>query len=232
MSQLARRDRKGKGKTSRSLSTAPMSQAKLRSEIRNEIRKQELKELELKFFDTPLPGTYTVAGSLTPISNIPQGVGQSQRIGDEVTPVELTITQTNFAVASGVPGNAWRFMILEWFMNTVPTVAQILTAASPTSETLWANNDLFVVLFEGLWSAPANAVAGVCDSQTKPCWLDKPIPLRAVDVILRDGTHARPRKQTFNPGATTGASQLYILMIATVATNVTAGQSRLQYKDG
>jgi hypothetical protein len=232
MSNNQKENRTRKGKTSHSVSTFPMSQAKLKKEIRNEIRKQEVKELEHKFFDTATPGGFAVAGTVTAISNVPQGVGQSQRIGDEITPIELNLTLTNFTTAVGAPGNVWRLAVIEWFDSTVPTIASLLTSALPTAEWLWANNDLFEVLFDRMWSAASNVGAGVSNAQSEPCYLSKPIVLRNRERKLRNQTVARPRKQTFNPGATTGTSQLYLIMIGLSAAATATGQTRLQYLDG
>jgi len=201
----------------------------IKREIKREITRIEQKEQEHKYYDVAIPTGYAVAGTITALSNVPQGVAQSQRVGDELTQLALYLTAASNSAPVSSPGCINRMIIFEWFPNTVPIVANILTAALPTAEFQWQDNDNFEVLFDSLW----NIASGIsnCDCQVLPDFLQKPIPLRTTERKLRDGNVNYAKKQTFAPGAATGQNQLYILMIGTSASVTNVGQTRFHYLD-
>jgi hypothetical protein len=113
---------------------------------------------ELKFFDVS-SSAFTVGSgaTLSLLSGIPQGVAQSQRVGDQVELVSLEITYEVVQANTDIYSNT-RVLIFQWFPNTilsVPALASILyntAAIGPYSQYNWQLRDQYHVIYDKLMS--------------------------------------------------------------------------------
>jgi len=97
--------------------------------IDNEINRLKQKEKNKKnrelskFFPNIVNLTsITAGGVIIPLSNVPQGVAQSQRIGDRIVPTKL---EYRMSISAPDAFNLDRFIIFRW-KNGLPIVSDIL----------------------------------------------------------------------------------------------------------
>jgi hypothetical protein len=176
-------------------------------------------EPEPKFFDAGTGGTIlTWNGFITSLSLIPQGNGQSQRLGDEV---QLLGLELHFSANNPVADTA-RVILVQSCTPAALAIADVVDAA-------------------GLGVNAAPVVRYNYVQQRQRAWnilLDKVIqfgtatvPLAGEDFIKRIPLNSRIR---YNAGATLGEGSLYLICIGTLAAagaNIQAG-TRVFYLDG
>jgi hypothetical protein len=114
-------------------------------------------DLESKFIDVTLAASsVTATGTIGVLANIPQGIGQSQRIGDQVTLTRILANIDITAANSDVFSHA-RFIMFQWHPNVTldsPTIANILQTPANTFYSMlnWQLSDQFTILYDKVWS--------------------------------------------------------------------------------
>lgn len=113
---------------------------------------------ELKFFDTAIDATFSQIGAVVNFSlnAIPQGTGESQRIGRQCTIVRISI---NYSTTTGsatdfLDGSAQRLIV---YLDTqtngkLPNVVDILDTRDLTSFYNVAKTDQFRILYDKTWN--------------------------------------------------------------------------------
>jgi len=123
---------RGRGGSRRNMSRLPNSQIK--SQIRSEIKKIEQENTEMKYKDTYVNVGVTSSSSINPITNIIQGDGQSERVGDDlcVKKIEMRLVGnysfTSVVLLQDIFVNL-RLIIFRWKVSTTvvsPTTGMIL----------------------------------------------------------------------------------------------------------
>jgi hypothetical protein len=115
--------------------------------------KMELREFELKIFDTAIALGTTLANTNVPgdVTGIAQGVGANQRVGDSATIKGLSIDVTCAAGAAVAGNGVVRFIVFQWLDDsavTTPTAALVLQTVNTTSPYLasaWRQDDLRIL---------------------------------------------------------------------------------------
>lgn len=91
----------------------------IHQQVVKEVNRQLKKKSELKFYDqyinASVPVSFT-SGYTQVLSNIPQGVGDSQRIGDTAMPTSLEL-KFNTVAANADIWNTWRVLVIRWKAN-------------------------------------------------------------------------------------------------------------------
>jgi hypothetical protein len=120
----------------------------------NEIRK--LINIETKFLDTNVP-SYTVSttGSMTPISEIAQGLTSTTRVGDSLRIQHIEV-RGRVQVNTSATNSLVRVMLVRDLdgYGTAPTVADVLevnaSVGAPLSPEKFAKRERFSILFDEL----------------------------------------------------------------------------------
>jgi hypothetical protein len=109
------------------------------------VRSIENRSTETKYFNTKIAAATTVstAGTMYPLSKVPQGVGRSERVGDRAKAVSLTFKYT---ITVGAPGlvagadqyNTVRVVVFKWLLDdavAAPVTGNILDVISSDTVT-------------------------------------------------------------------------------------------------
>lgn len=170
---------------------------------------------EVKFVDTTVLGAVPVAGSITKLSTVAQGVGASQRIGDEAALRAISI-RGYVAGAAAAVNSRLRVIVFQWNEDDAlgaPVVGSIIqggaTVYAPYNYAAIRDSD-FRVLFDRLF-----AVDPIAGPGTQSFFWEKKI----------DGRLA------FNAAVTTGSGMLYLLLISDLATTSEGLTARVLYTD-
>lgn len=104
--------------------------ASLNPRQKKEVKMIINKNTELKSYDAGYAGAAvaSLAGSITPLFPIPQGAGNSQRVGNDITASYMQL-QWQGTIATTDASNIIRILIFQWSLDNataVPTVADIL----------------------------------------------------------------------------------------------------------
>jgi len=163
--------------------------------------------IEKKYFDyLSLANSIGAGSTIFPIQQIPQGNGQSQRVGDFVSICKMIFNFTFYCVNSDIVTTT-RLILFRWIPNTgsvTPTVALILEAPS-SSNVLSHFNFENQMSYEILWDRTIRS-AGIPASPTSTS------NVGGTNIILPLGKN---RDQQFDLGSTTGASgQMYLMAIS------------------
>lgn len=175
----------------------------IKSIVKREIENAMKRETELKYFDTQFTGSisnsFTQSNNLT---NITQGVGQLQRVGNEVI---LKSIQGKMHFIVGDTTNLVRVTIVKWHEDSgvcgIPTYQSILqsTVSLPTdilSAYHVENSPSYDILFDRTFVL--NTAAANTSKVIKFY-----VPLKG-----------RNQKISFNDSAITGTGKLYLLFIS------------------
>jgi hypothetical protein len=201
--------------------TKTQEKQRLRSLVRQELnsRRQD------KFFDTNLSAqNIPSAGTLQGLSLVPQGVGQSQRVADELFAKSLNVTWEIVQLNADIYSNS-RLIIFQWFPSTnlgVPTTADILQSTGAVglySQYNWEFRLNYRILYDELI-----AMAGLV---TSPCGISN---ISRLNILIKDFKH----NFEYHPAATSGINQLYLLYISDSAATpfpLFSFASRLEYTD-
>lgn len=133
------------------------------AKVSNIIKSTMVRYAELKYLDTSSSHSYILAGSynLTPLANITQGVGDSNRVGDAVTlsRVKIRCSLEDLSVAYAATGhNIVRIILFQYVPpnTTPPTNVDLLQGGNTTSELTHDIRQQFRVLMDRY--IPINAV--------------------------------------------------------------------------
>jgi len=176
-----------------------------------------------KYVDTQVTGAITGAGSLNQISDVAQGISQSQRLGDRIHIDRFiwnyTLYQDNADIVNTV-----RLMVVQFIPSTFllgSSVTDFLQTASPTSlynHELRSNYNILydkVYRMSGITTAPTNTSA-----------------------IGRNNVIIRPKKKMINfalASTTGGTNQCFVLLVgdSVIAPYVGITSTiRMVYRDG
>jgi len=176
-----------------------------------------------KYVDTQVTGTITGVGSLNQITDVAQGISQSQRLGDRIHIDRFiwnyTLYQDNADIVNTV-----RLMVVQFIPSTFllgSSVTDFLQTASPTSlynHELRSNYNILydkVYRMSGITTAPTNTSA-----------------------IGRNNVIIRPKKKMINfalASTTGGTNQCFVLLVgdSVIAPYVGITSTiRMVYRDG
>lgn len=125
--------------------------------------------VEKKYYDRLLSTIGTPsAGTITHLTTIPQGVGDTERVGDEIELRKMTI---RLNLESNAQVGIVRFIFFQWIPSTTsgPTVADLLVlgasgAVDNTSQYRHDSRQSYRILYDRIWHL--NGDIGVTNGQT------------------------------------------------------------------
>jgi hypothetical protein len=166
---------------------------------RSEIKKLISAQQEHKFFEIRNAFGVTYAGTVTSLSDVPQGDTDSTRDADTLMPTSLVM---RFGMTVGDTTNFFRVIIFRWHSAlSVPTVVQVLQNASSSTGGVYSdfNHDLrsnFQVLFDKTFTLGTTAVT-------------------SNQVVFFNKTLKMARKPIqYTSGSTSGSDKIYFLAIS------------------
>lgn len=199
----------------------PMA-TKLKKNITAVVKQIEKAEMEKKYLDTVVSGAnLPSSGDIQELSNVPQGIGQAERIGDSIQMQKLYISAVY--TGNGVAGGtfAYRFLVFRVLGSQTAAVvtAAILTAAQVGGPTaccaMYELSQLqaISILYDSGAKVPTNSSNGNA----------------TLDFVL----DLKGAKVRYNPTAVTGTGRLYCLNISDNSVTVPEFSAvyRLQYTD-
>lgn len=183
------------------------------------------REFEAKAFDASASASNTTnAGVIVNCSLVPQGVAQSQRVGDAIN-VEAIEVRVGPTAANAVGGTVRVLLVralepsASFAVNTVLGITgSALAAIGPLNFTGVRQED-FAILHDELMMVPATAGASFGRGQNMPL------------IHIRKSLKSRIQ---FDAAATTGTGHIFLIMISDVVTTGPSlnYHSRLIYSDG
>jgi len=175
-------------------------------------------DVELKYQDTTVGyGQVDKGGVLTLMTNMSQGVGQGQRVGDKVRikAIDLRLTAYYFQVAAvALPQHEMRVTLFKWNLATsvstpaLGVIYQNLTANVVCSPFSWqglSQND-FVVIYDEIFSVGAMS-SGIA--------LNKRFELNSLEV--------------FDPASTNSEGAYYLYMVGDDVTGAHTPNLQAQF---
>jgi hypothetical protein len=177
-------------------------------------------ESEIKYFPFGfVPFAQTNAGFVTPITQVVQGIGHNQRLGDRIRPVAFSIRFSIIASENTIFGAAdrWdpvRVIIFRWFDDSTPALPvtnDILIAGTSGDRTLAPYNrsesPRYKILYDRtftlnstpVWNG-ANVIFELGPGSTTS------------EVVVLKGKKVTPIME-FENGAVTGSNQLFLLTV-------------------
>jgi len=164
---------------------------------RNAARNNRLK----KFVDHRISSAYAVAGTISQVSNIPQGIAVGNRVGDKAYIQKLSLFAYHVPAAN--TSSAIRFILFRWLENTVPAVSDVLDPGGsgtiePSSHLSFVNRDIIKVLHDDFITLYATGSPSVL-------------------TVRRENINVSSLV-TFNTAAVTGVGNVYVLFIGTNVT--------------
>jgi len=200
----------------------------LRTVVRKEVKREEMRNSVLKFIDTFLNSANVGSGgTLTSLATIPQGAAQSNRVGDHIIAdhlrLHMNIIQSNTDVYTSV-----RSIVFQWYPNTAltaPAVASILQ--NSTGNGLWTDFNFqyrqqYTVLYDMTHSGAGLAAAPTASTNFS---FRRPVKIR---IPLRTNGIE------FTPGATSQTNSIWLLQISDSAVTpfpIVSWNARLFYRD-
>jgi len=185
-----------------------------------------ISHVEPKYFDiTSLANSVGAGGTIFPLSPVPQGAAQSDRVGDFIQPRKWMFNYTLYTVNSDIVTTV-RMIFFRWVPTTAlifPVLANILE--SPVSGNVLSHynfqtQDNYEVLWERQFQCSGITVAPTVNSNFGATGMV--VPLRSNSEI------------EFTLGATTGANQLFLLVLSDSALTpfpILNFVSRLYFED-
>lgn len=166
-----------------------------------QVKRIVTRSAEQKIYDVTSATTgFTNAGTLIgPFQQIPQNIGDSQRIGDRIY-LKNVHSRMSFIYGDGT--NVIRMIWFQWYPNTAsetPLVGTILQTLNPRSMINDTNQDgqKFRVMLDKTYAMTQNGSNG------------------CIQKNFRFYGRRLPRKKLqYNPAATTGFNQIYCLFIS------------------
>lgn len=160
-------------------------------------------KMTTKYSDVVVSGTtITSAGTVTPLTNIAQGVTVNQRVGDSAL-LEALFLNFDVNVANSDVFTTSRILVFQWLVNTalhVPVIADILQTASTLSMVNFNTSNQYIVLLDELIFQSGLATAPTATSLVGRS--------HAISV-----SSAKKRLE-WNAAVTTGSNQIFILYIS------------------
>lgn len=190
------------------------------NQVKRIARKQYLSMKEKLFFDAQITSAIvTSSGSITHLSAIPEGDGQSQRTGDLVRAQSLLIRMHIFCNASAANGNTLRVIVFRWFQDSTPVLTDILNSATIIANYNMNNKKHFAIMSDKFHYV-ALSTAG--RSESSPITLLKTKPKYMWRLEYDD-----------DPGTIPRYGGIYVLCISNEATNGpwVVANTRLRYFD-
>lgn len=148
-------------------------------------------------------------GFMFSLTDMPQGSGQSNRVGDKATgsSLEIRLTLTSPTAGTTVANIVFRLIIFVWKDDTVPTLADILEGIGATPPDSPFNHDYAIkrkVLYD-------SCTAHYIDPVTKSCQN----PIRFKKIILPLNKLKRGLNiVNFQAGTTIAVNHIYALMVS------------------
>jgi hypothetical protein len=218
--------------TANKRSGKPKNKAKGRSNqrpipkhVKNYVNQRLIADLEKKYIDANLTSTsITATGSCGILVNIPQGVTQGTRVGDEVT-LDKILFNMNITAANSDVFSHVRTILFQWHPNInlgTPSVADILETPTNTfySQLNFQWRDQYTVLYDKVWSFTGTAT----------------VPTDKSDQIVYTTVWPKRRAMKWILGSTSASSNticlLYISDSAASPFPALQFSLRVEYLDG
>lgn len=103
-------------------------QPKMKKAVTKIVKQQISKEIETKFLEVNNGSSFDYNGTIYDLSAVTAGTGDSNRIGDKITPKSLKM---NASITPGDSINVCRFLVFRWHPSSVtdpPTIAKLFGA--------------------------------------------------------------------------------------------------------
>jgi hypothetical protein len=180
-------------------------------------------DVEPKFFDATNSANNTWTGIVYNTSNLPQGVGINQRVGDEIDIVGL---EFRVYLTTTTVNDALRILIVQYEVDDTAGLpgAGVFLASTGNAQALIApinfanaRQEDFSILYDDIMWPPAGTVT-------------------AGASMVFGRVHHVPLKlrKRFDPAATTGNGSIYVVLVGTAvgaATSQHVLSTRLHYRD-
>lgn len=173
---------------------------KLSKTEKKEVKRMISTPVEVKYYNK-LTGATTVnfSGSLYLLSDIPQGITDGDRDGDQCHLSSINV-RAEWNVGSNLTiFNLVRFIVFQWHPQTTPTIGQILTgtgaAIAPLNPYTRDTRSMFRILYDK---------TGVVSNANGAASIHYKLTL----------TKRFNRKLQYQGGTTVGSNQIYILVIS------------------
>lgn len=196
------------------------------NEVNKIVRKQERRQLEVKFLDSTLQaGSIGSGGTFENVSDPPQGSAQSQRTGDSIEVRSVVFSYQSVQLNADIYSDT-RIICFQWFPNTIlgaPALASILYNTSAIG--LWSGltyqyRDMFRVHYDQVLSQVGTVTSTATTSN---------VSIHNVKI-----TGFR-KKIIFSPAATNAENHIFFLFVTDSAATpfpLANFQCRLLYTDG
>ena len=192
---------------------------KLTAEQKRQVKMLLTKQLELKSYDIGGGPTVSSVANITHLTPLPQGSGQSQRVGNEIV---CSHAELSYELAIGDTINWIRVIMFQWHEDngiSVPTTPDILFTPASTNFGMnlyhFDERHRFKILFDKVHRLEANSLGST--------------------IFVKDLRIKIPHKTlTYNGSATNGQNQLYLWVVsdsALAAHPAIIWQARLLYRD-
>lgn len=186
--------------------------------------------VEAKYFD--IKTTVSTVNNSTPymqsLTNITQGSGDSQRVGDSIKLQSLQLNLNFYANVLAAVATTYRLIIFKWNPNdgsTAPVIGQILNTGGVSDgyEPLYLPNRDFRAQYHILYDKTFNPIG---NTNTLGQATSKSAFIRKIRIKLRN-------KIQFSAGGTTGTGKIYMLITADggATEGVWNFVNRIMYKD-
>jgi len=199
-------------------------------------KRQFNKGLEAKFYRGGVTQSFSQTTQVTSLTDVPQGTGDSNRVGDTLTPVSLQLRyQIDQNVASAVKAEYVRVFVFQWFPSTanlVPAGTTIFLgdflAGSINQRSYWSKDYMtpgaaqFRVLYDKLHLIIGFGTSTAYNT-SQGIWVDKEISLASARKTIQ-----------YTASTTDGAGKIFVGTIGSTNTNPSALSlvTMFRYKDG
>jgi len=179
------------------------SKSMISQEVHRELQRQDAvhnRRLK-KFVDHRISSAYAVAGTISLVTNITQGVGVGSRVGDKAYIQKLSLFAYHVPAAN--TSTAIRYILFRWKENSTPVVSDVLDPGGsgtiePSSHISFVNRDLISVLHDDFITLYATGSPAV-------------LTARRENINVAHWC-------TYNPALVTGVDNIYVLFIGTNTT--------------
>ena len=178
-----------------------------------------------KYFTTQFNTSVDIIGSVTQLSLVPFGSGAGEHTGPYITPTKLEM-HLNFTTVSSDVWNFVRLVLFQWHPNSgAPALSSILAPgySGSTRDTTSPYNKDYEKDYNIIWDSNFFVIGASSATPTsKSCHTER--------LTISN----RFRKIRYNPGATTGENQLFLLAISdstAIPHPPMFGTTRLFYND-
>lgn len=176
-----------------------VSGRKLTKREKLEVKKMIAQPVEVKYYNKVLTvQSILYSGNLYLISDVPQGIADNDRDGDQLNLTHINLKAEWNASSAATSFNLCRFIVFQWRPQTTPTLNLILTglgaAIAPLAPYTRDTRSMYKILYDKM------TVLSIANSNS----------VHAFNLRLRKGYN---RRLQYQGGTTVGSNQIYILVV-------------------